>query len=272
MSALLTIDGGSLAYETAGHGPPACLTHQYTEVHATGALPEAFTSHFTLYAINGRDIAGSSPARRPVDLTMEALAADLEAARLALHLPPWVLIGHSTGGMVALLYALRYPQALCALVLIGTAASHRFVQGSIFDSNHPHAAELAAANERLTQGPAGLDEWRHTIWRLSVADPSKTPPPTRQLPLQFSWPRMQGFLHALPTYDVEPDLSRIRVPTLVLVGRHDPQCPIVNSELLAQRLPNARLVIFERSGHFPFLEESSAFRQAVTAWIATLPQ
>lgn len=270
MSLQVAVDGEYLAYESAGNGPPACLTHQYGEVMASGALPEAFTPYFTLYAINGRDIAGSAPARSPGDLTMAGLADDLEAARRSLGLAPWVVIGHSTGGMVALLFALCHPESLRGLVLIGTAASNRFVRGSLYDPEHPRAAEMVAANKLFTQGQGGLDEWRRIVWRLSVADPEKTPPPANQRPPQMSWQRMQGFLQSLPGYDVEADLTRISVPTLVLVGRHDPQCPVQNSETLARGIRNAQLVVFEHSGHFPFLEEAATFRQVVTEWTQSL--
>jgi pimeloyl-ACP methyl ester carboxylesterase len=59
--------------------------------------------------------------------------------------------------------------------------------------------------------------------------------------------------------DYRPRLGEIRVPTLLLVGRHDPQIPPACSEELASGIPDARLVVFEMSGHYPFIEEARAF-------------
>jgi proline iminopeptidase len=213
------------------------------------------TPRFTCYAINARGIGASGPVRDPADLGVMGLADDLEAARLALGLPRWVVVGASTGGMVVLQYALRYPAALAGLILVGTAASRRFVQGSIFDPNHPRAEEMSRAQEALVTGtPEGIAEWRRLVWSLSVVDPEHTPRPPG-MRSAFSLERMQGFTRELPTFDLEGQLGQIGVPTLVVVGRHDPQCPLENSERIAAAIPGARLVICEHSGHFPYLEE-----------------
>jgi pimeloyl-ACP methyl ester carboxylesterase len=196
---------------------------------------------------------------------MEALADDLEAARIALGLERWIMAGHSTGGMVALIYALRYPEALAGLILSGTAASHRYVNGSIYDQHHPRAGELYERLQAMTRGdPDGAKRYRELVFTLSVADPARTP--LSQWETSFgrvSTERLQAFIQHMPDFDVEPDLARIMVPTLVIVGRYDPQCPIENSELIAEGIAGARLVVCEHSGHFPFIEEPDAYREAV---------
>lgn len=60
----------------------------------------------------------------------------------------------------------------------------------------------------------------------------------------------------------------MRVPTLVLAGRHDPQCPPVCSEELAAGIPDSRLVVYGRSGHVPFVEEPAAFVAALRPFLA----
>jgi proline iminopeptidase len=59
--------------------------------------------------------------------------------------------------------------------------------------------------------------------------------------------------------DYRPRLGEVSAPTLLLVGQHDPQMPPACSEELARELPNARLVVFEKSGHYPFIEEHDVF-------------
>jgi pimeloyl-ACP methyl ester carboxylesterase len=262
---ILQISGGELHYTSAGSGPPLCLNHQYSAVSGTSPLAEGFTPHFMCYAINARGIEGSGPVRSPADLTMEALADDLEAARIALGLERWVMAGHSTGGMVALIYALRYPEALLGLILSGSAASHRYVNGSIYDPCHPHAAELHERLQAMLRGdPEGAKRYRELVFTLSVADPTRTP--LSQWGTSFgrvSAERLQAFIQHMPGYDLEPDLPRITAPTLVIVGRYDPQCPIENSERIAESIPGARLMVCEHSGHFPFIEEPVVFRETV---------
>jgi pimeloyl-ACP methyl ester carboxylesterase len=59
--------------------------------------------------------------------------------------------------------------------------------------------------------------------------------------------------------DYGPRLGSIRIPTLILCGRHDPQYAPACSEELAAGIRDSRVAWFERSGHFPFIEEADAF-------------
>ena len=62
-------------------------------------------------------------------------------------------------------------------------------------------------------------------------------------------------------------LKEVRAPTLILAGRHDPEAPLPCSEELLQGIPGSNLVIFEKSGHFPFVEEAPLFAQTVGAFL-----
>jgi proline iminopeptidase len=59
--------------------------------------------------------------------------------------------------------------------------------------------------------------------------------------------------------DYSRRLGEVSAPTLVLVDQHDPQTPAPCSEELAGGIPDARLVVFEESGHYPFTEEPEEF-------------
>ena len=54
----------------------------------------------------------------------------------------------------------------------------------------------------------------------------------------------------------------------MLGGRHDRVCPVEGSEATAAGIPGAELVIFERSGHMPFVEETEAYLDAVRAFLS----
>ncbi len=264
---IVQIPDGQLEYDVAGTGRPACLTHQYTSVSPTGPLPDMLTPFLTCYALNARGIGASGPVRDPADLGMHRLADDLEAARLALKLPAWVVIGASTGGMVALTYAVRHPAGLAGLILVGTGASHRTFTGSIYDPNHPRAAEMQRAFQALHSGtPEGAALYRRTVWNLSVRDPEHTPRPPG-MRSAFSTERLMAFINELPGFDLEEAITQIRVPTLVIVGRHDTQAPLENSQRLAAAIPGARLVICEQSGHFPYVEEPAVFQAAIRTFL-----
>jgi proline iminopeptidase len=77
------------------------------------------------------------------------------------------------------------------------------------------------------------------------------------------------FEKIIPVYDVRPQLGNIRVPTLVLAGRHDWVTPVGESEQLAERIPDAQLVVFEESGHMPFIEEQDLFVETVKRFMTS---
>jgi proline iminopeptidase len=64
-------------------------------------------------------------------------------------------------------------------------------------------------------------------------------------------------------------MVEVTVPALLLNGAQDPR-PISATERLAERLPDARLVTIEECGHFPWLEQPAATRDALRAFLAEL--
>jgi pimeloyl-ACP methyl ester carboxylesterase len=111
----------------------------------------------------------------------------------------------------------------------------------------------------------------HLLTYASYADKSRVPRVAIEkgdrhcpAPVRDIWPRTI-FAQRL---DYRARLSEIRVPALIGVGRHDPQAPVGCSEELAQGIPGARLVIFERSGHYPFAEERDRFKQTGAEFLA----
>jgi pimeloyl-ACP methyl ester carboxylesterase len=70
--------------------------------------------------------------------------------------------------------------------------------------------------------------------------------------------------------DSQPLLAQINVPTLVIVGAEDPLTPPADSQLMAERIPNARLVTIPDAAHLSNMERPEAFNQAVGEFLRTL--
>ena len=71
------------------------------------------------------------------------------------------------------------------------------------------------------------------------------------------------FQYNQPNYDLKPQLPSITAPTLVTVGRRDWVTPVSAAETIASLIPNAKLVVFEKSGHSPQIEERELFLSTV---------
>jgi non-heme chloroperoxidase len=82
-------------------------------------------------------------------------------------------------------------------------------------------------------------------------------------PLAVAMPSFQSVV----TKDLRPYLTNISVPTAVFHGMQD-GVPLGAAHAVRDMVPNARLFTFEKSGHFPMIEEPQAFTQALATWIA----
>jgi proline iminopeptidase len=206
--------------------------------------------------------------------TIEQMADDLEELRKHLGLDKVSVLGNSFGGMWALVYALRYPESLSRLILVTTTPSHEFYQAAEKEIAARATPEQKATMPTLFEGTVTTDEQFKRWWDV-------------MLPLYFAhWDPVRGqqmiergvdnplvaahmFAHVIPAYDVRARLGEIRVPVLVIAGRHDWVTPVGESEQLAERIADAQLVVFEESGHMPFIEEQAAFVETVRRFVAS---
>ncbi len=219
------------------------------------------------------DPPGSGHSRRPARLGMAEMH---QCAGQALDgcgaSGPVDAAGHSMAGLVLLAYALDHPARLRRLILIGTGSggpAYMTAPGALWNRTHPGFRGLAVLGLLHMAWPRRATETmlNNYITRRSFADP-RLAAATRVLPGDWlrhrrgnpEWHRIARKL------DYSPRLGEISIPTLVLCGRRDPQYPPACSEQLATGIPGARLVFFDHSGHYPYIEEPAAFQQAMRAF------
>jgi ABC-type branched-subunit amino acid transport system permease subunit/pimeloyl-ACP methyl ester carboxylesterase len=274
-SRLVEIPGAAIEVYEAGSGPLTCVyQHAYIDPHGpfpAGGFGEALARAGRTLVVVPRGAGRSSPESNPARLTMSQLADDLEAVRRALGIERWVVAGTSTGGMAALVYALRYPQATQALVVADAAPSWRFFEDPdcIYNPLHDQAWREEEARLALDGSDVATRRWLRTVLSLSLHDRSVLDAlvaSTDIVPERLSAVRDEVL--ADPPWDVEDDLASIACPTLVPCGRFDTQCPLRWSELIHERIGGSELVVFEGSGHFPAEEEPARFRDVVARFLA----
>lgn len=243
-----------------------------------GASQDYLRPQFDLLA-TGRTIlyydqrgGGQSPVPAGAPLDWRAHVADLEAVvRSQLH-PPATLLGFSWGGLLALLFTLEHPELVDRLAVIGPAPTYPEARREYLAEfeRRQAAPEVAAAREALSR--SGLRErdpdafWRRAF-EYSVAGYFRDPARARNLtPFRVASRAQQAVWESLRGADLRMRVGAIRQPTLILHGRHDP-VPVHASELLATLLPDARLVVFEDSGHALYAEETERFVRELDAFL-----
>lgn len=266
----------SLFVEVMGKGYPLVLMHggpslDYQTLLPLKPLADQFTLIFYDHRCNGRSVGPDVSS-----MTLENLTADADALRQALGFEQWAVLGQSFGGNVALEYALRYPQRLTRLILMDTGGDQWWVNHNAPDllAKRGYSASAVQAARRFYSGQVTPDEYlptllkfgkayyyRDSLLALAKGTVSGHMPKMRPEALIF------GYGQALKGWTVMDRLGEIHVPTLVLAGRHDFLFPPEHQAILADRLPNARLEIIERTGHNPQSERPAPAIEAIRAFM-----
>jgi proline iminopeptidase len=212
-------------------------------------------------------------ARGPKETyTLDNNVEDLEALREYLGLDKIVILGASYGGMVALSYAVRYPQNVSHLIAIVTTPHHGFLERAKDILAARGTDEQKAVAETLWAGAFKNDEELQHYFDVMEPLYSLTYQPEKakevgQRGIVSSDAINEGFGGFLRTYDVSGELHKITAPTLVIGAAHDWICAPELSEEIARSIPNADLRMFERSGHSVIHDEHAAFIDVVRGFI-----
>jgi pimeloyl-ACP methyl ester carboxylesterase len=257
------VDGATFEVFVGGRGEPAlCFAHNFHVLseHGGGAMRQLARIGRTV-GVNLRAMGQSSSESDPERLSMAQAVVDLEAIRRKLGIGPWVFVGCSAGGFIGIRYAVEFPTALRGLVLVGTAPSFRVFldPDSIYCRKNPNYARVQAV--------IGTQTWNETVWPLVSFAPELV---ARNAEGEISEARQQTQVSEMGSYDLEKELGHLTVPTLVVHGRYDASMPLAQGQIIASRVPAARLEIFERSGHFPWWEEEAKFERVVREFCQSL--
>lgn len=168
------------------------------------------------------------------------------------------VVGTSFGGMVALNLAVRRPDLVDRLVLMCTSPGGAHPSAplhELFDMDPDEAFPTRMRNTDRRWDP-DADEpipGLGPVYDVMAAEARQRPDPQSRVAQG-----LRSQLEARRHHDVVDDLPGIASPTLVCAGRHDGTAPLENSEFLAERIPGARLEVFD-GGHLFFFQDRRAF-------------
>jgi proline iminopeptidase len=216
---------------------------------------------------------GGSPVPREASLDWHAHVRDLEAVVREHASPvPATLLGFSWGGLLALLFAMEHPELVARLALIGPAPTYpeaRELYSTEFERRQgaPQVVEARAELSRSGLRERDPDAFWRRAFELSVAGYFRDPSRARILtPFRVGARAQKAVWESLKGVDLRERLETVRAKALILHGRHDP-VPLAASETLATLMPDARLVVFEDSGHALYAEETDRFVREMDAFL-----
>lgn len=267
----IDLGGIRTRYYAAGRGPALLL------VHGVGASADTFVrnidplaEHFSVYALDlighgfadARDMAGEVPQATQLEHVFRFIDA--------VKIERYAFAGASFGGMIGALAYFAQPAAMTHLILIGAP---------VFDT--PAELEQAARDAQTNQKAALAAPTLAAIRNRNIGSNFIKTDTFEEILLNqltaFAFPgRAEAFLQTIdgivrsardPRFHVHDRLEQMKVPTLVIIGRHDPRAKWERAIEGAKRMPNAAVDIFEDCGHKPFSEHAAKFNRAMVAFL-----
>lgn len=269
----MTVDNVPLAYHVRGRGP-VCIVHpggpglEWSYLR----MPEV-ERVLTLVYLEPAGTGPSSPLPAAKDYTLARYAQLLDGVRAQLGLPKVCVLGHSHGGMVAVSWAVTYPDRVAGLILYDTAARSDAetradqATGAAAYASEPWFAAAQAAIERSAnvttdaeadavvrdQAPLLFADWTQRQAELG---------PWSATLHGFASP-MRGAAANQAPWDVRAKLASVHAPALVIIGAKDWLTPPARADELVHAIPGAQLALLPNSGHMGHVEEPAAFAAAV---------
>ena len=270
--------------DTPAHRAPVLFLHGgpgYNSYSFSKLMGGRLEKHHRMVYLDQR---GCGRSERPWDdsYSVAVMVEDLEALRQELGLERWVLMGHSFGATLALEYAARYPGRMAGVVYVSGLSDAR---GSFatwrqeLERRHPERLarvslpEEASDYERVMRAMRELEardffnqmQFHDATFRQQqeLVDAESGLRNTGELSRALFSSELLTYRFAVP--------ERVTTPVLVIGGRYDTSIGLESLKSLAQRLPHATFLEYERSGHYPYLEEADRFEQDVTRFLASLP-
>ena len=249
---------GTVSAAQSGNGPPLFLLHSLLSDRASfDAIVPQLSRSFRVIVPELPGFGDSQAVSGGLAVVADRIA---EAVKDAAGGDKVIVLGNGYGGFVALQMAIRHPAIAAKLVLADC--------GAAFSEPGREAFRNMAAASRA-KGLAAITDV--AMRRLFAPDFQAAHPDLMQdrraAFLQTDPQVFQAACAALAALDLRPELAKVKVPVLVLVGEHDEATPPPMSHELASLLPNARLHVIPGCAHVPQLQSPELFLDMIGGFL-----
>jgi len=258
------INGAELFYEESGQGVPLLLVHEWGGDHRSWR-PQVrfFVRRYRTITFSAR---GCPPSAVPTDVasySQDLAVNDMRGLLDHLQIQKAHVCGLSMGAYATLLFGLTYPDRALSLTVAGGGYGsgvdrEQFRRTTIEMAQRLETEGMAAVAETYARGPTRVQFMRKDPqgweeFKAWLASSSATGHANTLRGVQLTRPSV---------YDLEAQLTRCRLPTLILVGDED-EPALEPSLFMKRKMPGAGLVVFPNSGHTINLEEPNLFNHVL---------
>jgi len=164
-----------------------------------------------------------------------------------------VLAGHSFGGAIALMYALRYPQELKGIIIIGSGARLRVPP-----------VYLAPFEEAIKGNP---QEWYQLVAEMYRLTPEDYKREVIEKQKAIGPAVMLNDFLCCDKFDLMDKVHEIKLPALIICGELDVMTPVKYANYLGTKLANSRVVIIPQATHYVLAEKPEAVNKAIEDFV-----
>ena len=250
----IEINGQILHYRESGpaDGTPALLMHGWGCDRTTLASVAAVLDK--KMRVISVDFPGHGLSPEPDGIWgVEEYTSLIEQFIKKLDLKNPMLLGHSFGGRVGILYASRHDD-VSKLVLVDAAGvkPKRPLSYHIRVGSFKAAKRIAPVLFGKKRGNAMIENWRRRKGSADYAAAS---------------PRMRAILSRVVNEDLRGVMPAIKASTLLIWGANDTATPVADAKVMERLIPDAGLVVFPAAGHYSFLDASGAFGSVLKSFM-----
>ncbi|MDA1188386.1 MAG: alpha/beta fold hydrolase [Chloroflexi bacterium] len=271
------LNGTKLFYTALGKGRPAIFLHGGLGFDHNYFRPwtDPLSKNFRIVYYDHRGNGRSDGRESLANVTHDTWIEDLEALRKHLGFKKFTLVGHSYGGALGMGYALKYPKNLDGLAIITSYAGWDFWHEAIGNAKKLGTPEQVAALKRMEHTHFTNDEdFGQTVGTVTPLYFERVEEKVLErigATTKISYQAFnRGFIDCHKNYNLVPRLGEIKVPTLVMASPKDKIIPVFQSERIHKGIKGSKIVRFEESRHFPFIEERKKFNKELGGWMAGL--
>ncbi len=267
-----TGEGVKLSYRVVGRGEPLVVIHDGPGYEKSIMYPgfDDLASDMAVIYYDQRGCGRSQPLTPLTSLTIDDNVEDLEALREYLHLDRFSVAAHGWGAVIAIEYARKYGEHLNAIILITPISPFKPdpLSRDVLEKLSGRAKlEIA---ELLNHPGMTMLERRERIMRLMLEGLFYNQKARSKVNLHLVKLSPDVNLRLgreLSEFDLFPVLGQIDVPCLVVIGRHDLLTSVRDQMAYADGIDRSSAVVFNESGHFPFLEEHDVFISVIKEFV-----
>ena len=255
----MSVNGETMSYVREGEGPAVVFLHflggfSYQWRHQIAALKD----RYTCVAFDHRGFGFSTFNGR---WDVPTAAADLKAELDALRIDKAHIVGYSMGGPIALQFNAQWPERVRSLVLIDT-----------FAKNHTHSKARIAESEKCLRYMSMREYARQYVATRLL--PSTPKPAIDELVSAICLVSKEAYLDVLRGIllpDFTQYCSRVKVPTLVMCGRHDKTTPLEFTNDLTRLISGAVERVIP-TGHLGCFDDPVEFNKPLIEFLDAQPR